>query len=338
MERLPDHIRDAAYGWRALLADGPLPAEAQAKFDAWLASDPRHAAALARAEALWRELGSLDRADLDAAWIDEPAPQVRVAPARPRRRSATRFGLVPSLALVGTLFAAVFWWASPAERGLGWPWSGSPRTLSTAHAEVTTTALSDGTRVTLGGASELEIAFDRQHRRLRLLSGEAYFEVAHDADRPFEVTAGATQARALGTAFEMRRRGERTVVAVAEGIVGVGDGQSSLDRGVRLNPGQRVIVSDRRGAGDLAHVRVESVGAWRRGRLVFTNATLADVVADASRYHDRPVVLADPDLGALQVTASFRAEDIDALLAGLTEMFPVRIDRSGDATRILARD
>lgn len=197
------------------------------------------------------------------------------------------------------------------------PPSPPPEIFATTNRERAELRLSDGTRIRLAPASRVQVAadYDEQLRAVHL-EGEAYFEVKHDANKPFVVYAGAAVTRDLGTDFAVRNYTEDAGVQVvvrtgAVAMSGVGrlaagdvgrlasDGSSSVTRGVA----------------------VDSLLAWLDGRLIFRDAPLINVIAELRRWHDADVQLADPALGTLPFTgvltdASFRSS-IDLIAATL---------------------
>ena len=199
------------------------------------------------------------------------------------------------------------------------PPSPPPEVFATTNRERAELRLSDGTRIRLAPATRVQVPadYDEQQRTVHL-EGEAYFEVKHDANKPFIVYAGATVTRDLGTDFAVRNYSEDAGVQVvvrtgAVAMSGVGrlgagdvgrlrsDGSSSVTRGVA----------------------VDSLLAWLDGRLIFRDAPLVNVIAELRRWHDADVQLADPALGALPFTgvltdASFRSSiDLVAATLGL---------------------
>jgi transmembrane sensor len=174
----------------------------------------------------------------------------------------------------------------------------------------------------LGPASRLRVGAEYgRHDRAVGLDGEAFFTVAHDADRPFMVRAGATVARDIGTAFTVRRySGEPVRVAVAEGVVGIGAMQ--LRRGdVATVDGVNTTV-----------VRGTPLGpyvAWVQGGLVFDATPLRQAVADLSRMYDLEIVVADSGLLAEPITATIDAEPVDDVLRAVTFVIGARYERVG---------
>jgi transmembrane sensor len=181
-------------------------------------------------------------------------------------------------------------------------------TFATANRERAELRLSDGTRIRLAPASHIRVAADYgEQRRAVYLEGQGYFEVKHDATRPFTVYAGTTIARDLGTEFAVRNYlDDRAVqVVVRKGAVAM-SGVGRLDAGDVGRLGADGTSSLTRG------VAVDSLLTWLDGRLVFHDAPLTTVLAELRRWHDVEVHLADPALGALPFTgvltdASFRS-------------------------------
>lgn len=339
------NIRQAAHQWRAALAEGPLPPDRRQAFDRWLAADPRHRAAYEQAQRLWAELGDIERADYDPAFL-KPAEAERTAIIGHRARRATaetfrrpvaRFGAAAAVLMVSIV--AVLIMIAPSDGPVA-----TEVTYVTRTAEIRDVPLDDGSVVTLGADSRLTVTLDARARHLTLRSGEAFFLVAPDPRRPFTVAAGATAARAVGTAFDVRRAAGSVHVAVVEGVVDVSHAPpqpaasdaTAVQTRVRLGAGQQVAAASGRGLGAATAIEPEAVGAWRSGRLVYVAAPLSELVADANRYHDHPIRIADEATARLTVTGSFYSDDIDGMLATLAEALPIDVHRSA-AGRIAIR-
>lgn len=216
--------------------------------------------------------------------------------------------------------------------------------FETATGEVRTIALADGSVVTLGAASEIEVAFSDRERRIELASGQAFFEVAHDPARPFHVDAGAATVRALGAKFDVNRSASRVRVAVLEGVVRLKAWAVDADSGAAhiLRADQRMEAPTTLSASvtqSLAVIPVETAapGEWRQGRLEYENSRLADLVADVNRYY-APGVELDEGARDVRVTASFRADEIPVFLNTLEAALPLSVEQEPDARfRIAAR-
>ncbi|WP_281043018.1 FecR family protein [Sphingomonas oryzagri] len=162
----------------------------------------------------------------------------------------------------------------------------SEMAISTRPGETRTLAFPDGTSIAVAGGSSLTI--DKAARRVDMGRGLATFSVEHDAAHPFAVTLGDITVTDVGTVFEIRRRGDESVVSVGRGEVRV---DSRDNQPVRLVAGQQVRLSSQR-TFETGASADGSVGQWQRGVLEYDGATIADVAADIQ------------DLTGAQVTAS----------------------------------
>ncbi len=216
--------------------------------------------------------------------------------------------------------------------------------LRTERGAISTFDLSDGTTLILGAASEVNVNLTEAERRVYLMKGDAYFDVVSDASRPFLVNAGRLQVLVTGTTFDVRRSGAVTEIAVVEGTVAVseGPGNASTSEGLSdnqnteiLSAGFRIEFSDARGFGGIKETRADRIGAWRRDRLVFEDAPISEIVADLNRYLAEPLLVADEDVGAMTFSATVGTADLESFVSTLTEVFPVRLKRRSDGTRLL---
>jgi transmembrane sensor len=205
--------------------------------------------------------------------------------------------------------------------------------VETKMAEIRELTLPDGSRITLGAQSSVEYEFTATQRRVTLSGGDAFFSVAADASRPFVVNAGITSVRVLGTQFEVRRRDGRVSVAVTEGMVQVS--HQSADVGAVLRRGESLVLNNSVSA-QAQTLDPDEIAAWRSGRLVYEDAALSDVVADANRYFDGRIVIDDPKLADMRVTTAFRTTQVDAMVDTLERALPLTIERD-EKGRILLR-
>lgn len=212
----PSAIEEAALGWLTERDDGFTPAR-EREFARWLRADPRHAAALARLEQTLDLLGELPayRADINTAFQrGSPVVPFPSAPVRPAVRRGWRRVAVAGAAAVLLLGAVATWQVL-------WPANETRYTTTVAGYE--RARLDDGSTVELNAATAVRVQFTKAERRVELDVGEAHFAVAHDAARPFIVSAGSVAVRAVGTAFNVRHAADGAVeVIVTEGKVRVG--------------------------------------------------------------------------------------------------------------------
>lgn len=310
-----DQIDATAATWTARLAGEPLSAIEQREFDAWISASPLHAAAFEEAQAAWRLMG-----------------QVRFVPGAPagdivewRRKAARPYGPPPdrrrqdagwkwrsgtaAAAILVMVAGALFWFGDPVVM--------MAADYSTRPAERRLVELSDGSSVELGPASAIAVRYSAQERRVELLSGLAFFHPApmRDAEqRPFMVEASNGSARALGTQFTMERLVEAVDVTVIEHDVAVRAGAAPGRQGqVVLHAGQSVRYSGE-GLQAVRAVNVDSVMAWRQGRLVFDNVPLREVATELGRYRRGRIVIAAPGLASRAVSGVFDAADSESAL------------------------
>lgn len=317
--RSGDRVADEAAAW-VLRCDRGLTAAEQDAFSQWLADDPRHGEQLARHRRHWQRLDPL------AQWRPEhsarPNPDLLAPP------PVRRFGLWPAAVTLAAAAAVAFgvWWNGPARVV---PSPAAPSALAaTGTATVTQRLLDDGTVVELNRGAELEVAFSAGERRVRLTRGEAHFTVAKNPERPFIVAVGGMDVRAVGTAFNIRFDAAAVEVLVTEGRVQVDDMRPAPalpPADVRgpvvpvLAAGQRAVVSlaPRPEAPRIATLtagEIERVLAWQHRLLDFTSTPLAEVVAEFNRRNAVQLVVADPELAAVRISASFRSDNIDGFV------------------------
>lgn len=183
--------------------------------------------------------------------------------------------------------------------------------------------LSDGSRVRLNTDTKIKVAFSDDKRRIELLRGEAFFEVAHDADRPFIVDTGEAQVRALGTKFDVRRDNGAVRVTLIEGRVQVRhDDQPET---ATLAPNQTVTVTAA-GVSQPRATDAMSASSWTTGRLTFTGVPLKDAIREVNRYSKRKIVLNPSDpIGDELVSGQFEPGDTGNFLAGVEAVYGLQV-------------
>ena len=170
--------------------------------------------------------------------------------------------------------------------------------------------------------------FDRGQRVVELISGEARFDVASDAARPFRVKTRVGMVEVIGTAFVISDRGETVTVDVERGRVRF---TSATDLSVQLAGGEHIAV--RNGiSGPVENTGAREIAPWRDGWLAFDNERLADALPAINAFRAVPIVLADAHAGQLRLTGRFRANDTRTLLAALPKILPVDIVDHADGT------
>lgn len=282
---------EAAY-WLLALEEEPDNAELRARFEAWLAASADNRSA-------WSDTGEVHRLIGSPAYAAHRARrEVRPPPRRPAGRRV-------ALALAGLAVAACI-----ALFALPGVMLRLEADHLTATAETRSLMLDDGSSVALAPDSAIEIV-PGSGRTLRLLKGEALFQVTRDPDRPFRVLANGVETTVLGTEFDVRLQEGGAVVAVREGLVRV-------DR-----PAERI--SERLGAGDWVSVAAsgvmargevpsKEVAAWQSGRIVARDRSIADIVDEVRRSFGGAIVVTSAAFGRQRVTGVYNLSDPVAAL------------------------
>lgn len=182
--------------------------------------------------------------------------------------------------------------------------------------------LSDGTRVHINADSKLRfpVAFSGSERRVQL-SGEAYFEVAKEAARPFVVEAGAARVRQYGTIFNINTYNDAAEVVLVSGAIGV-----SRENGaeVSLAPGQLAVCDE---GIEVRDVDVLPYIAWTKGRFTFDDERLVDIAEDLMRWYDVEIEILDPEIADMRFTGSVgRDQSIERIMNAISYTQNVRVE------------
>ena len=332
----PGRAERIAAEW-VLRQEQGLTIEEEMQFAQWLQEDARH-------PALFAEMAKT--AELLDGMKFQVAREPKV-PAPAARGSRRRW-----LAAVAGLAAAV------AIGFAVWPHAGPNRdyatVASTQLGEMKRLELPDGSVAMLNTNTAVEISYKTEERRVRLLSGEAYFTVAKNPHRPFIVQAGRIAVRAVGTAFDVRFRTEALSVLVTEGKVRVSGttppgakeagapvsapaGEPLLEKGHiarvafdadRAPSPEGIIVTT------MEERAIKSALAWQEGRLEFFETPLAEVVAEFNRYNRHKITIADPVLASRRFGGAFASHQIEPFLELLEQSFGVVAEDRGSETII----
>ena len=179
-------------------------------------------------------------------------------------------------------------------------------------------ALNDGSKITLNTDSAIAVHYTTHMREIALLQGEAFFEVAKDAQHPFIVNAQAAQVRAVGTAFSVLTQSHQTQVDLLEGIVEVTHGEQKL----RLSAGQRVLINDKHQTLNKENKAVESMALWREGYLQIDSLSLQEAVVQINRYFSGKVILINSQLADKKVSGVFGINTLNQAVASFSTAVP----------------
>ena len=302
----PDPVEQAAQDWFLRLTAGDMDAAELQSFRDWRQADPRHEAAFREVRALWNDLDPLESAF--APVVNETATH-RI---RPRLFRPGAVAAISALAACLLLFVAT-----------------TPDLLlmieadyQTERGEQASVTLPDGTVAHLNTGSALDVRYSDGRREVALLTGEAWFDVARDTERPFSVLALGGNSTAVGTAYAVRDRDGIATVTVTEGTVRVTPGKGG--DGQLLHAGQRIAYREDGGIGPMERVDMDAATAWRHGMILLRDRPFTEALEEIGRYRQGRILLLrdEAKLGRVTARLSLGALDsgIDALAAthGLT--------------------
>lgn len=365
-------ISEQAAHWWAVLHSENASSVDHSEFGEWVARSPERVEAYLQMARLSRALQSRD-----VRWPGTPADVlIREAKAAPpdvlpfsRGHSDSPVGLSPTGEDGDRGLAENSRRKAPLLAGLAaslvaagvavWLLLSGAREYQTAFGEQRSVLLDDGSRVTLNTASKIDVDLRKDRRLIHLVRGEALFDVAHDVRRPFDVQAGNTVLRAVGTQFNVELRPDDTTVTVVEGRVAVVPQSkltSSMLNSLTLPPPlpkgresasqsknypspnfpaptaplilaaeERLIIT-RSGPGTPQHVtNMATATSWTQHQLVFENRPLSEVAAEFNRYNRSRIEIDSADLERQEVTGVFQSNDPGSFISFLSHIPGVEI-------------
>ncbi len=320
----PFALHEAAAAWLVRRQDAAWQPKDEAALQHWLAESEAHRQAFADVARTWDDLGQLPRPVLasDARAVITPA-----VPAIQRRGRAVRHARSWRLPRVAAAAAV----AMLALGYLGYGWYAAPsyvQDVATGAGEIRDLQLPDGSRISLNARSTLAVHFYRSRREVVLSQGEAFFEVAPAADRPFTVDAQRSRVTVVGTAFNVRNGPGEVVVKVLHGHVRVQPDRAEGTAPVSLQAEQGLAVTTLTAAYRPIAASADSIGGWRNGRLVFRRTPLDEVAQEVGQYLGHPVTLGQPGLKFLPVSGYAATDAPATFLEALPDLLPVQVTRN----------
>lgn len=307
-----DHDDPAAF-WFARMNSGASPClEDEAGFREWLNADPGHIESYRQCQVAWREIGTV------AAAPSILARRARaLKPQGPISRRSALLGLTGGAFAAAGAGAWVIMASSPA-RAL----------IVTAPGQRLTASLPDGSEVTLAPVTRLRLDYRTDARGATLETGQAYFNVLLDDDRPFTLIAGERAMVADASRFQVSLVNDAADIVVEEGILTVSSRRRREQVLARLSAGQQASAD-----GSEYMIRaadVEAATAWRSGRLVVRDRPLREVVATFNRYSSDRLVLGDRKAGDVRISGSFRYDGSREFAMALATGFDLSVAQRPD--------
>jgi transmembrane sensor len=337
-----DTIAEQAVGWLLELENASERGKAQ--FLKWIGESPLHVEAFLLASSVDDSLSRLSPAlpreikDGNAARVE---PKVILIQSHAKRSFGTERAVqfAPRwLAAAAAIFALLMgsWWLHGTSSG----W----HDYATAVGEQRSVRLSDGSKIYINTTSRLQVRLSERGRDVRLLKGEALFDVQHDPARPFRVYSSDAVIQAVGTQFNVYRHAGITTVSVLEGKVRISppghkaaQNRPSLVRAVAAGEQADVTASGK--LMKQAHMDTGRVTAWRQQRLVFTNDTLAEIAAEFNRYNEVPQIrIEDAAARARRYAAGFDADKPGSLVKFLANDPTLGVRREPGTVVIYSRE
>lgn len=336
-------IISEASAWFIEFRAGDVDGDARVRFIEWLRRSPEHIHAYLEISGVWADLPTADpEGKIDIAALIErarAAPDVIALPSDRLRSSAAQSGVnlraawrsrrAAALAAVVLLAVATVIFL---DRGR---FNG---VYTTGIGEQRTVQLLDGSTVELNARSTIQVRLTAEQRAVTLLEGQALFRVAKDKQRPFVVSAGDAQVRAVGTEFDVYKKQSATVVTVVEGRVETYDDLDSPGTAaVVLSAGEQLTV--------LPHVVTKPTRtdtavatAWVQKRLIFEETPLSDVAEEFNRYNRRPLTIDDGELGSLKISGVYSSTDPASLINFLRSQNSIQVVETEKQVRVLRRE
>lgn len=268
----------------------------QAELDAWLNAADENRVAYWRQSAIWARTERL-------AALAPAQREMRAAPILQKPRWPGILRVVAALGVIAVLAGVTAQYAT------------QPRYLSysTTIGGGETITLADGTLIQLNTDTALRTRFDEKRREVILDKGEAFFQVTHDAKRPFVVMAAGHRITDLGTKFSVKSGNSRVEVSLLEGRAEFESASGGKPQSAVLKPGDVVVATA--DSMKLTHKPEDVLSrqlGWRRGVLIFDNTTLANAAKEFNRYNRRKLVVGDSTAANLTIVGTFQANDVEA--------------------------
>jgi transmembrane sensor len=317
--------------WRVRLAEHDM--EGCPELSAWLAEDGRNAAAWKQIQDDWalfaEHANSPEILELRSEALTHAHEVGKGRWIRSRRFALTnglRIAAGIAILVVGGLIV----------------WMKQPDVYTTRAGERRIVTLADGSEVALDSRSEVSVRYSAHARELTLTQGQARFDVAHDIERPFAVTADGHKVIATGTSFNVDLFGPSLLVTLIEGRVVVSSAPSwasptKVDTPVAripLDAGEQVVFAPKKPP-KVTHVNLGQAIAWENGEVVSENDTLTTVVARINRYARNAVIIGDAQTDELRISGVFHTGDVDGFVSTIVEYLPVRAQKQADGTTLL---
>lgn len=324
-------ISEEAARWFARMRDAEPDHPQRGRFEAWLMESPLHAREYQAMVGLWEDFDTTDKLQSLASAMERKNSEARAERGRKMRKAATQ-GIMGVLVAVASLVGYNAWheWAERPVYRLA---------SATGIGEIVRQGLADGSQLTLNAGTRVEVAYFRDRRTVKLLQGEAVFEVEKDPSRPFVVDSGHALVTVLGTRFAVNHLTGLVRVSVDHGRVRV-EARNAAGKitfpPIVLHDGEVAEIN----SGEMPERIQRNAGdafGFQHGSLAFEHAALSEIAETLSRYRKMPVRAETQPWDGPRVTAIVQIADIETFLRALPDIAPVRVRQANGETRLAGR-
>ena len=328
-------IDDEASIWLVRLDNGNLSEQSRIELRKWLSADERHRVALKAMADIWDDMDEI----------------LMIAD---NKSSPNKLSLWPilkpilkpvSLAASVSFIALLLWFSMPNDV--------HKNSYATLVGQQMDTTFNDGSIIHLNTNSHIETEFSDDKRIIKLIKGEALFEVAHDPNRPFIVYAGDRLVQAIGTKFIVHLKAEDIQVTVTDGKVKTSkvalnktladisslDSNATKEDDFYITKGEKLVINKDK-APSLIQIEDENMDreiSWLNGKLIFVNEKLSYVIEEINRYVEVEIVLKDPAMNNITISGRFDLQDSEALIEAIKLSFNMSVERLGSNKILLSK-
>lgn len=365
-------ILDEASAWFVDFRVGDVALERRAEFDLWLRQSPEHIRAYLEIAGAYHDLSALSSeqvAELSERISLAPDGQniVRLAPktsadVTTTRAPQSRRWISASIAAAAAAVGVAVWIAFPKYPS-----------YSTGVGEGRTVTMADGSTITLNSLTRIRVRYTKTERLIDLLSGQAYFRVLANANRPFIVHSGFAVVKDVGTQFDVDHSTTSTTVTVVEGQIVLYSAKQAptmlgteQDPGLELSPdgasdvagtrangsatppqprasasspgillaaGEQAVVSEHE-ISTRDHANIGAATAWLKHNFIFNGSHLRDVVDQFNRYNARQIVIDSVALDDFRISGVYSSTDPDSFLLFLRAQPGIEVTQANGAMHI----
>lgn len=312
----PDPVMDAALNWFFQIQAEPDDRALSDRFEKWRVEDTAHASAFEKVAEAWA-LPETNEVARNLAVRRDAIQLEQSKVVNFRRRSGTYVQWIAAAA--ATILIAIGVQQSPDIR-IRWE-----ADYITAAGVQRTLALPDGSKLTMNTDTAVALDFENGRRSVRLLKGEAYFDVVRDPAHPFVVAAEFSEVEVKGTAFSVRSDSDQDLIALERGLVEVRR-QSDLSDKAELKPGEAIVATAMK-ISPVFPVKGSEAFAWLDGQVAFQDRPFKAVLHELSRYYGHSVIIANDGFDNVKVNGRYRVNDPERAIRSLATTVGAAVTR-----------